>query len=236
MNWHDPCEVLEWDSAFFGVKIARVLGEILTEEYAAEIDAWAVREGVKCVYFLARSDHQETVHLARLAGYELVESRMELEWKVHAGALAGGRLATEADVPVLVAMTRGAFVDSRFYVDGHFSRKKCDELYERWISESCQGRMAHAVVVVEDSGRVAGYVTCKREGRGGRIGLMGVDAANRGKGVGARLMQAAQAWFSAAEVEKVRVVTQGRNIASQRLYQRCGFLTHSVGLYYHKWF
>ena len=34
----------------------------------------------------------------------------------------------------------------------------------------------------------------------------------------------------------MKVVTQGRNIAGQRLYQRCGFLTRSVELWYHKWY
>jgi ribosomal protein S18 acetylase RimI-like enzyme len=31
------------------------------------------------------------------------------------------------------------------------------------------------------------------------------------------------------------VVTQGRNIASQRLYQKHGFVTQSIQLWYHRW-
>jgi hypothetical protein len=34
----------------------------------------------------------------------------------------------------------------------------------------------------------------------------------------------------------VNVVTQGRNSKAQRLYERCGFLTRSVQLWYHRWF
>jgi hypothetical protein len=32
------------------------------------------------------------------------------------------------------------------------------------------------------------------------------------------------------------VATQARNIAAQRLYQRAGFLTSSVRVWYHRWF
>jgi len=32
------------------------------------------------------------------------------------------------------------------------------------------------------------------------------------------------------------VVTQGRNLAAQRLYQRNGFVTASLQLWYHRWF
>ena len=42
-------------------------------------------------------------------------------------------------------------------------------------------------------------------------------------------------WFATQGVEKVTVVTQGRNGAAQRLYQRCGFVTGSIHLWYHKW-
>jgi hypothetical protein len=31
-------------------------------------------------------------------------------------------------------------------------------------------------------------------------------------------------------------VTQGRNLAAQRLYQRTGFLIRDLQLWYHKWY
>jgi hypothetical protein len=34
----------------------------------------------------------------------------------------------------------------------------------------------------------------------------------------------------------VKTVTQGRNIPAQRTYQRCGFQTAAVQLWYHRWF
>lgn len=42
-------------------------------------------------------------------------------------------------------------------------------------------------------------------------------------------------WFAARDIQSVQVVTQGRTISAQRLYQNCGFMTHSVQLWYHKW-
>jgi ribosomal protein S18 acetylase RimI-like enzyme len=36
-------------------------------------------------------------------------------------------------------------------------------------------------------------------------------------------------------VQRVSVVTQGRNVAAQKLYQSCGFTTCSVQLWYHWW-
>ncbi len=92
--------------------------------------------------------------------------------------------------------------------------------------------------MAECEGAPAAFITCKREGDGsiGRIGLVAVDVRRRGQGLGQKLVGTAQTWFKDHGVRIVRVVTQGRNIASQRLYQRCGFLTHSVGLYYHKWY
>jgi ribosomal protein S18 acetylase RimI-like enzyme len=43
-------------------------------------------------------------------------------------------------------------------------------------------------------------------------------------------------WFAQQQVDTVTVVTQGRNIAAQALYQRRGFITQSQQLWYHKWF
>lgn len=83
-----------------------------------------------------------------------------------------------------------------------------------------------------------GYVSChldpvKHEGL---IGLVGVDAEFRGKGIGRNLVLAAMAWFGTQAAREVKVVTQGNNRAAQRLYQQCGFLSSDLQLWYHKWY
>jgi len=37
-------------------------------------------------------------------------------------------------------------------------------------------------------------------------------------------------------ITHAEVVTQGRNYGAQRMYQRCGFVTRTTELWYHKWF
>ncbi len=70
----------------------------------------------------------------------------------------------------------------------------------------------------------------------GRIGLVGVATHNRGRGIGTQLVLRALDWFAGQDVETVTVVTQGRNIGAQSLYQRCGFIIQSHQLWYHKWY
>ena len=81
-----------------------------------------------------------------------------------------------------------------------------------------------------------GYVSLHLLANGqGQIGLIGVGERARGKGVGKSLIYGSMDWLLAQNVEIERVATQGRNIAAQRLYQSCGFLTHSVQLWHHRW-
>jgi dTDP-4-amino-4,6-dideoxy-D-galactose acyltransferase len=237
----DPCVRLAWDSEFFALNVARVNGTALDDVRAAAVDAWCAGKNIRCLYFLALAEDAAAARCAPRHGFSLVEVRMEFAWEGDARALpAGVREAVAADVPALEAIARSVFTDSRFYVDGHFPRAKCDDLYACWIRESCRpggGGLADAVLVAEKEGTPAAFITCKRESGGvGRIGLVGVDGRWRGRGLGQKIVGAAQVWFRDHGVQSVRVVTQGRNIASQRLYQRCGFLTHAVGLYYHKWY
>ena len=235
----EPCVRLAWDSAFFGIGIARVCGRTLDEARAARVDAWCRRERVACVYFLAPADDPATTRCAEQHGFSLVDVRVELERKLEAGAEAAVRAAVADDVPVLESIARGSYTASRFYADGHFPRAQCDALYARWVRESFHG-FADAVLVTPQKGAPAAFVTCQLEAgeraeRVGRIGLLGVDPRQRGKGLGQCVVHAAAAWCAGRGAQRVQVVTQGRNIASQRLYQRCGFLTRGIGLYYHKW-
>jgi GNAT superfamily N-acetyltransferase len=238
-----PCTLLDWDSRFFGFRIGRVTSERLTPENVSSVLSWCEQEEIKCLYFLANSDDAGTVRLAEGCGFHLVDIRITLRRSLTGDGdfggtqLAGGvRFATAADIPALRAIAAKSHHDTRFYTDTGFPPALADELYATWIEKSCQG-MADVVLVVTDGDRSAGYATCQLEVGGcGRIGLMAVDGEARGHGMGSALIDGAISWFTGEDVHTVTVVTQGKNAAAQRLYQRSGFLTHSLQLWYHRWF
>jgi ribosomal protein S18 acetylase RimI-like enzyme len=92
------------------------------------------------------------------------------------------------------------------------------------------------VLVALDTGKPVGYISCHLKGQIGQIGLLGVSANAQGKGYGSQLIEAAFCWFAEHGAGEVSVVTQGRNVGAQRVYQKYGFLTKSVHLWYHRWF
>lgn len=236
------CSILEWDSAFFGMTIARVNTYQLEVQTAAQIMDWCREKKVSCLYFLADSNHIETLRLAEKNGFYLTDIRMTYEHSTHGlgnryEPWPNIRLAVPEDLPALRAMTDSSYRDSRFYYDGHFSQENCDRLYETWIEKSLSG-YAQAVLVMGEFGQPEGFVTCNTnmpEAKG-QIGLVGVSRSARGRGVGQALMLESLHWFAVQGMASAEVVTQGRNIRAQRLYQKCGFATKEVKLWYHYWF
>lgn len=237
MSQADPAQLLEWDSAFWGTAIGRVSGDVLTDERRAEIDDWARERSVECLYFLARADDPRTLALAGEAGFDLVDVRLEL------GRLVGEepqpstvRAHRAGDLPRLRAIARTSYDSTRFFADPRFPDERCRDLYETWIDESCNG-WADIVLVSERNGDAVGYVTCHLdESRTASIGLIGVASESRGRGLGGELVSAALRWSSDQRAVEMSVVTQGANLPAQRLFQRCGFRTSSVGLWFHKWY
>jgi dTDP-4-amino-4,6-dideoxy-D-galactose acyltransferase len=190
---------------------------------------------------LADSNHVETLRQAEKNGFHLTDIRVTYECSLsgledRAGQDPDIRMAIQEDLPVLRAMTTSAYRDSRFYYDGHFPQELCDRLYEIWIEKSLSG-YAQAVLVKGLPGQPEGFVTCDTllpEAKG-KIELVGVSSNARGRGVGQALIMKSLSWFAAQGLKSVQVVTQGRNIAAQRLYQKCGFLTKEVRFWYHCW-
>lgn len=241
-----PCVFLPWDSAFFDCRIARVESHCLDAPLLDSITAWAETEAIDCLYFLADSNHPPTMRLAEDAGFRLVDVRLTLDlsepatWVEALAAKPAGvtiRAARPEDMDDLAAIARAAHTDTRFYADPHFDARRCDDLYETWIRRSAEG-FADAVLVPEVAGRAAGYITCTvnpNDPSTGSIGLLGVGSDSRGMGLGSALVVAALDWFGRAGCRRVTVVTQGRNIDAQRLYQKCRFRTRALQFWYHRW-
>lgn len=92
------------------------------------------------------------------------------------------------------------------------------------------------VFVVDIDGNPVAYITGHLYGREVQIGLMGVDEAHQGKGFASTLVQHLLASAAQHSATRATVVTQGRNVRAQRLYQHNGFVTASCQLWYHRWF
>jgi len=239
----EPCEYLEWDTTFFGFPIARVRSNSLTPELATAIDNWCAEHRTHCLYFLARPDDASTTRTAEDHGFRLMDVRLVFEHELGSIAPPSGnsirvRPVESGDVDALLSIAQDSYHDTRFYFDAKFPRHLCDSLYRTWIKLSCEG-YADAVLVAETDGLLAGYISChldNKKNNVGKIGLVGVATQARGRGIGQALVCHALEWFRGANATKVSVVTQGRNVSAQRLYQRYGFATESVHLWYHKWF
>jgi ribosomal protein S18 acetylase RimI-like enzyme len=233
------CEYLDWDSRFFGLRIARVNGNRLDPVRVAQILDWSRQQPPDCLYFLADLD-TATIRLAEQQGFRLVDIRATLAARLpnthsEKWSSADIREAVPEDIPALREIAGTSHRDTRFYQDGGFPRHLCDELYRVWIEKSCRGD-ADIVLVAEYNSRPAGYIACNLNQKGsGQIGLVGVDQEARSLGLGRRLVQHSLCWFQQHEAREVIVVTQGNNVAAQRLYQQCGFLTSAVQLWYHLW-
>ena len=225
-----PPRILEWDCAFFGLRIASLPLEARAEGELESALEWCRRERVQCLYAL--SDERDEAKRAWLAarGALEVDERTTLAAKVAPDAAERAadalRPVRAEDIPALEAIAAEAHRDSRFWNDARFPRERCAALYATWIAGEARGRAA-AVFVAEHEGRPAGYISCHERGaaeaRHGDIGLVAVAEPARGRGLGGRLVDAALSWAAARGLSRMEVVTQGRNAGALSLYASRGF-------------
>ena len=232
------CSYLDWDSKFFNRRIGRLERPRLDPQLLAHALQWARESRIDCLYFLADANDSQTARLAQDNEFLPVDVRLTFGRPVPNGPSPRAsqvRLAQEGDLPALRAIAAKSHSDTRFYFDHHFDRARCDQLYETWIENSLHG-FAQAVLVVERETTPVGYVTLHKRGDEAQIGLIAVAPGHQGSGLGKLLVEQSLEWARQQGARKMKVVTQGRNVPAQRLYQRCGFLTDSFEVWYHRWF
>jgi dTDP-4-amino-4,6-dideoxy-D-galactose acyltransferase len=234
----EPAQYLAWDSDFFGVRIARAADTRLTAQSVMPLLAWCDSEAIDCLYFMAESDDAQTIRTLEQHRFQLTDIRVMMQGQLQPvdsePATQHVRSATDADIPALRLIARKSHHHTRFYADEHFPDERCDALYETWIENSVRGYADH-VFVATDGEQPVGYLTCHLRQSVGNLGLVAVSDTVQGKGHGRQLVQAAQAWFVRNGATTLTVVTNGSNVAAQRFYQKCGFTSASVHIWYHRW-
>lgn len=206
------------------------------------VNTWCGMKGVDCLFFLSRADDPLTCRLAEQQDFQLTDIRVELKqtltrYPARTASAVNSRFRRSAkkDIGQLEELAKLNHRDTRFYFDASFPRGRCHEFYASWIRRSCEGEADNVIVATVDH-TVVGYISCHIQDENlGRIGLLGVSSNARSQGIGSGLLNEAQDWFIRQGINQVTVVTQGRNVQAQRLYQKHGFLPESIRLWYHKW-
>lgn len=220
---------LDWDSEFFGYSIAQADIHTLDLDTRLELKDWCQVNQIDCLYFLAEPNDALTVRLLEQERAHLTDVRVTLTRDLTHDTDDLGfdyriRHSRYEDISILRDLV--TFDDSRFYYDR--LQPKAAELFKVWIEKSCYG-YADAVFVCELSGHIAGYVTVK----GSQIVLMAAKIQRQG--VASTLCRHALKYIQEQGHKQAAVVTQGRNVAAQAMYQRNGFVTTKTELYYHWW-
>ncbi|MEJ5992152.1 GNAT family N-acetyltransferase [Ramlibacter sp. PS3R-8] len=231
-------ESLAWDSGFLGVPVSRIVADGASRGELAAAVARLQEEGTHLAYLFTDSPLP-----AEDAGalHALLVDR-KVTYRIEAGALPTRHPLPavrpyEAGMPQAdlerLAVQSGKY--SRFHVDPRFPDPKFVELYLLWLRKSLTREIADEVLVATEGGAPCGLVTMAQSGGCGKIGLVAVDEAYRGRGLGRQLVEAAKGWFAARGVAFADVVTQQDNVAACGLYETCGFRVHQVQFVYHLW-
>jgi ribosomal protein S18 acetylase RimI-like enzyme len=229
---------LEWDSRFFGVRIASLAAHGLGAARWRETIAWCRKERIDCLYLLSDEADRELHARAEAAGALRVDERISLVVPIPAAPPGEPdpelRLACEADLPALRELAALAHTNSRFWKDPGFARERCAELYRIWIERDVRG--LSPVFVAGPVGAPLGYVTPALTPQAAKIGLLAVSQAARRQGLGRRLMQRAFEFARAAGHARAEFITQGPDNIALKLYESLGARVERVEIWHHLWF
>lgn len=237
---------LEWDSHFIGKEVWQLdcqnsigvseLQTALTDMQSQEADlVYVVLEDVPEGGAVA-----DLQNLILKAGAVLADEKLTYRRAVSedpAPAIWGQVSRCQLDAPTsqLYGLAIQSGIYSRFNTDERFGKANFEQMYRIWMEKSLNGQMAEGVYVVEKEGNIAGFVTLAEKWGTANIGIIAVDEAYRGQGIGRTLVQYGLHWAVQHGLVEATVVTQGVNTPACKLYEQAGYTVQRRDLIYHWW-
>ena len=227
-------QVLPFDSELFGFPVARLEPGA---DPAVSIEALRARR-IRLAYAFAPWEDGEMRARLEAAGAALVDHKIRFRKELR--DLPAEPTGVEAwkgsdCAPELEALALASGHQSRFFTDPRVPRHVFPELYLAWIRRSVSHEIADEVLVIQEGGAPVGLVTLAVKAGLAEIGLVAVHESQRGKGLGRRLMAAAERAAAALDASALEVVTQGANTGACALYTASGYAVAREEAVYHLW-
>lgn len=232
---------LDWDSDFFGFRVARIMLTDANKDQLAETLDMLRQEKFRLAYWFL-PDSQQASLIAKANGGILADEKVTYLKEL---STIEGKSASPiySAVPFTGAESDDALADlalqsgeySRFRLDPLFPRDKFEKLYRCWITRSVNKDIAWEVLVVKERDVLLGLVTLGTKGDRGDIGLLAVSEQARGKGIGRTLVLDADRAFAYRGLAVAQVVTQRCNLGACKLYESCGYRIEKIEKIFHFW-
>ena len=224
--------LLPWDTDFFGFRT----GKIEVSEYnPSEIHRTAASvftEGAELIYLIIPDElDRREIFQDKLIDQKVI---FEKSLKSIAADTQGisdynkGKVSAEL---YEIALESGKY--SRFKTDGQLPDGSYEKLYRIWIEKSVSKEIADKVFVYVDDDRILGLITVKIRNGHGEIGLLGIHPDAQGKGIGSKLISAAENYVFSEGLGVMEVATQYGNSPACRFYAKNGYSVKSIFNYYH---
>ncbi len=234
---------LDWDSDFFEIKIGAVVIADIMEELQ-HIAAQAKKEQYNLVY--ATSDNVSIEILEKISeksANELgpIDTKVTFIKKIAAPEVIAEHLTITAynnadNINQLYQLAFSSGKYSRFKIDEHFTDQQFTTMYSTWVDNSVNKIIADEVFMYKLHSDINGFVTIKiNDDKTATIGLIAVNEAERGMGIGQALMSTAYNYALAQGCTHIKVPTQWQNKPACLFYKKIGFEIYSLQNIYHLW-
>ncbi len=234
-------QLLDWDTAFFGYKVARILDPYMTDERLRIILDELRAQAVKVVYWNSASTNAISSDIIVQYDGLLADEKTTYVGNLQNTPEMIGRPARivsylhHAPNQQLTSLAFQSGEFSRFKNDKHFTHREFERLYTEWLNKSLTGQIADEVLVCVTDEVEAGMLTLRIKNERADIGIFAVDQHFRGKKIGTSLFRSAIAKAQEWNCSHIQVVTQKKNQVACRFYEHIGLIVESVQNVYHFW-
>lgn len=226
---------LNWDSDFFGLRIARV--NIQSQDCRLRLydKKKELKQQYDLIYLFCAENLRFDDESADLVDRKLIYTK---QIEIYNSVSANVQEYLE-DVPTddlyNLSIISGGY--SRFKLDKNFPDGSFEKLYRCWIEQSVNHRYADVVLCYRDNTKIVGMVTLKidKDTSSANIGLVAVDNDCQSKGYGTQLLNAVNNYLLKNHIVTLDVATQFDNKRACAWYEKNDFKKKSLTNIYHWW-
>lgn len=237
-------EFLQWDTGFFGIKVAR-----LGEEAAGQLqEAFNIckAQGVRLLICRTSTDNIHFAQELERNGFEIMDTvtryRLYLADfpNVTVKCPAVIRPCQSNEIDDLAAIANEVYVNhiGHFHQDSKLDRDKCTALYAEMARNSyLEKKPDDIVLVAELAGRIVGFHSHQAVPGKGISGIIsGVKHDAQGKGIGKALITNTIEWGKSCASEWIEEYPHINHPNMHRMMADLGFRLQASSYTFHKWF